>query len=412
MIDPDYLLRIAEGAENIAEELHQEIVNQIIRRIMARLKRGDNYVLTAIDKWQIETLQEAGFLMEEIQQELSEKTNVQINEIKSAFEDAGVKAIAYDNAVYEAAGLSPTPLMQSPQLIRLMQRNYEATVAEWRNFTGTFANAAQQTYIREVDRAYNLVSTGAMSYSQAVADAVDRISSDGVYVTYTNADTGRTRRDTIETATLRAVRTGISQACRDITHTRMDEMGWDIILVSAHLGARLGDGGENHTNHYWWQGKFYSKSGKDSRFPPYSDCGNGKVQGIHGPNCRHSEGPGDGVHNPFQEYDNEENRKRYDLEQRQATLERRIRKTKREVMGFQSALESTEDAELKDTLNRKYQRKAALLQRQNAEYNQFCEENDLKRRADRIRIAQWDRAKAAKARGAATRYNNAKGAGK
>ena len=56
----------------------------------------------------------------------------------------------------------------------------------------------------------------------------------------------------------------------EITDARMDEMNWDIILTSAHLGARIGDGGDNLTNHYWWQGKFYSKSGNDPRFPPFS----------------------------------------------------------------------------------------------------------------------------------------------
>ena len=33
--------------------------------------------------------------------------------------------------------------------------------------------------------------------------------------------------------------------------------------VSAHLGARTGDGGENHTNHFWWQGKFYRLDDED-----------------------------------------------------------------------------------------------------------------------------------------------------
>lgn len=40
-------------------------------------------------------------------------------------------------------------------------------------------------------------------------------------------------------------------------------MGWKIVLVSAHLGARTGDGGENFTNHFWWQGKFYRLDDED-----------------------------------------------------------------------------------------------------------------------------------------------------
>ena len=42
-------------------------------------------------------------------------------------EEAGVKALEYDDKTYRAAGLSPMPLTQSPALIRLMERNYNAT---------------------------------------------------------------------------------------------------------------------------------------------------------------------------------------------------------------------------------------------------------------------------------------------
>ena len=48
-----------------------------------------------------------------------------------------------------------------------------------------------------------------------------------------------------------------------------------------------------------------------------------------------------------------------------------------------------------------YQRKAALLQKQNKAYNDFCESTGQKKRDDRIRIAKWDRKQAAKARAAA-----------
>ena len=397
LLDPDYLLRISEGAEAIAETLHQNIIARIVKRIALRLDRGDDYTLTPLDKWQIEVLQEAGLLSEEIAEELARITGLELDEIRAAMEDAGVRTIAYDNAVYEAAGLSPAPLAESPYLIRLMQRNYEKTVGEWKNFTGTLAEAAQQTFIRECDLAYNLATTGAISYTQAFTEAIERIVSEGVYVEYPSG-----HRDTIETATLRCVRTGISQACSEITNARMDEMEWDIILVSSHLGARVTKKND-FTNHSWWQGKFYSKSGKDTRFPPYSVCGEGDVQGIHGANCRHHHGPGDGIHNPFEDYDSDENRKRYELEQRQRLLERRIRKTKRQVMGLREALEAAQTDESRESIRKSYERKAYLLQNQNKAYNDFCEENNLKRLSERLRIAKWDREQAAKATAAAKR---------
>lgn len=402
MLSPDEILRISEGAEDIAEELHQDILDRIIDRIMARIGRRENYRLTAIDKWQLEVLKDAGFLMEDVQREIAKRTKMQMREIKEAFEDAGVRSARYDDAIYEAAGLSPTPLLKSPQCIRLLQRGYDATNGEWKNFTQTLAAEAHRTFMRECDRAYNLVMSGTTSYTQAVREAVNRLADDGVKVHYPS---GRT--DTIETATMRAVRTGIAQACADVTDVRMDEMDWDIILVSAHLGARYTDKND-YTNHMWWQGKFYSKSGKDKRFPPFSVCGFGNVQGICGANCRHSYGPGDGEFNPYDKIDTEENKRAYDLSQEQRGYERKIRDTKRRTMAIKEGRDDADDKEIKDALDLDYQESAAKLQEQNKAYKEFCEKNGLKTRAERTQIAKWDREQAAQARGAAKRYENYK----
>lgn len=402
MLTPDYLLHISEGAEDIASELHSDIVRRIIERMMARLGRGEDYLLTATDKWQLEVLQDAGYLLSDIQTELASKTKLQTDEIKEAMEDAGVKALEYDDKIYQAAGLSPAPLEESPHLIRLMQRNYEATLGEWRNFTRTTAEAAQRTFLKEVDKAYNLVSSGAVSYTQAVKEAVDTVAGTGVEVTY---PTGH--KDTIETATLRAVRTGISQATGAIQMARLVEMDWDIILTSAHLGARTGDGGQNPGNHLWWQGQFFSRTGRTPDFPLFvPSTGYGTVTGICGANCRHSFGPGDGVNNPFadREIAFADNYKIEQMNKRQRLLERRIRKTKRELQGLQAAIDNCKDDKLKAELQRDYDRKANLLSKQNKAYNDFCEENDLKRLPDRIQIAKWGREQAAKARSAARRY--------
>lgn len=405
MLDPEYILRISEGAEDLSETLHNYIIKRIVERIMIRIGRGDNYLLTAVDKWNIQVLQDAGYLLEDIQKEIAKITKRQEQEIKEAMEDAGVKTLEYDDEVYKAAGLSPTPLMQSPSLIRIMQRNYNATLGEWKNFTRTTAMAAQRAFISALDKAYTLTVSGTISYSQAVREAINEVVSDGVVVRYKNEKTGLMRKDTIETATLRAVRTGISQMSGQVTDARMEEMNWDIILTSAHLGARVTDE-EDLTNHFWWQGKFYSRTGKNKQFPPFSVCGMGHVQGIHGANCRHSHGPGDGEHNPFENYDSEENRKAYELSQKQREKERRIRNTKREVMGLKDAVDSCRDEKTKFDLDLDYQKKAALLQKQNKDYNDFCKENGLRTKSDRLMIAKWDRQQAAAARGAAQRYRS------
>ena len=395
MLNPDYLLRISEGSEEIASQLHNDIIKRIVNRIMLRIGRGEEYLLTSKDQWQILTLQQAGYLLEDIQKDIAKDTKLQQREIAEAMEDAGVKALDYDDKIYRDAGLSPTPLTQSPELIRLMQRNYEATLGEWNNFTRSTAEQAQRLFLSELDKAYNLVSTGALSYTQAVKEVLNNIVSYGVTIKY---PTGH--EDTIETATLRAVRTGISQATSHIQMARAEEMGVDKFIISSHLGAR--------PSHQVWQGKIFTMDelkSTDDGMPAL-----GTATGLSGINCRHSFSPFfEGMDNPFEQYDSEENRKQYEKEQYQRTLERRIRKTKREVMGLKESVDNCKDDKLKFDLDMDYQRKSALLAKQNKAYKEYCERNNLRSLSDRIQIAKWDREHAAAARGAAQRYENAKG---
>lgn len=392
MLDPNYMLHISEPAEDIAEQLHNSIIKRIIDRMMLRIGRGEDYLLTATDKWQIQTLQEAGFLLEDIQAEIARKTRIQEQEIKEAMEEAGVKAIDYDNEVYESVGLSTKPLEQSPNLIRIMQRNYVATMGEWNNFTRTIAEASQQAFINSCDIAYNHVITGSLSYTEAVKEAVNSIVSSGVEVIYASG-----HKDTIETATLRCVRTGVSQASAQIGLARMDEMDIDRVIISSHLGAR--------PTHQVWQGKVFTKEqlrSTDEGMPAY-----GTVTGLCGANCRHNISPYiEGMSNPFEHYNSAENLKMYEKEQRQRLLERRIRDTKREVLGLKESMDKCQDDFTKSELERMYMRKSALLSKQNQAYNDYCEQNGMKKLNDRISIARWDRKQAAAARGAGQRWNN------
>lgn len=393
MNTPSYLLHAVEPAEEIAEQLHQDILNRIIERILIRFERGDDYILTTTDKWNIELLQDAGYLLEDIQKDLAAATGKMQTEIAEAMEDAGVRTLEYDDKIYRGAGLDPVPLVQSPRLIAIMQRDYEATLGEWVNFTRTTANAAQQTFIQACDKAYHQAMTGLISPAQAVKEALADIVNDGVIVRYPSGHT-----DTIETATTRAVRTGISQASAHIQESRMDEFEVDLVLVSSHMGAR--------PEHAAWQGKIYSRSGASDEYQDFvTATGYGSVTGLCGANCRHSFGPWfDGMENPFEQYDSEENQKQYELEQRQRTLERRIRDTKRQVQNWDTARQAARGS-FKDLIEKEYQRKAALLQKQNKAYNDFCESTGQKKRDDRIRIAKWDRKQAARARAAAKRFN-------
>ena len=391
MLTPQQILEIIDTLYPQIDELNTWIMADIIKRLMARLGRGKLY-MTATDDWQLQVYQSAGGHLDAVQQEIKRWTKATDAEVKRIFEDAGIKALAYDSNFYIEHGLAGIELAQSESMIRLLEDTYQRTVGTVHNFTRTTAEASQQQLIKVLDAAHFKVNSGAASYTQAVEEAVSSIVDTQTKVFYPSGHV-----DTIETAVLRAVRTGVAQAAGNMAVQGMEERDWDVVLVSAHIGARYGDGGKNPGNHFWWQGKHYSRTGRTPDPPLFVEStGYGTGEGLCGWNCRHSFGPGDIRHNPFAQFDTEENKKVYDLSQRQRTMESRIRRSKAKLVGLRTAIDAAQDAETKAALEDKYATTARLLERQNISYNQFCEDNSLKRLGERIQIAQWTREDARK----------------
>lgn len=393
MLTPQQITELAETLCPALDDLNRWITLDMVKRLMARLGRGEDAVLSGVDQWQTEVYQAAGGHLEDLQKELQKFTKQTDAEIASIFEDAAVKAWAADCAVYVANGHDVQPLALSERMVKILQDAYTRTQGEAHNFTRTTASASQKRLFKVLDEAHFKVISGAQPYTGAVQEAVDELVQHQTYVVY---PTGH--RDTIETAVLRAVRTGISQATGDMTMQGMIDHDWDIIRTSAHLGARYGDGGQNPGNHFWWQGKLYSRTGRTPGLPLFAKTvGFGTGEGLGGYNCRHSFGPGDPNHNPFQDFDEEENRGVYDLTQKQRAKEARIRRDKVEMAGYQAAAENATDKALRAALEDKAARAAARLQKHTTDYNQFCRENDLKPLNDRLYVAKRSQAAAPKA---------------
>lgn len=391
MLTPQQILEIVDTLYPQIDELNTWIMADIIKRLMARLGRGKLY-MTATDDWQLQVYQSAGGHLDAVQQEIKHWTKATDAEVKRIFEDAGIKALAYDSNFYIEHGLAGIELAQSDSMIRLLEDTYQRTAGTIHNFTRTTAEASQQQLIKVLDAAHFKVNSGAASYTQAVEEAVSSIVDTQTKVFYPSGHV-----DTIETAVLRAVRTGVAQAAGNMAVQGMEERDWDVVLVSAHIGARYGDGGKNPSNHFWWQGKHYSRTGRTPDLPLFVEStGYGTGEGLCGWNCRHSFGPGDLRHNPYAQFDAVENKKAFDLSQKQRGKESRIRCTKTKLVGLRTAIEAAEDMGVKATLEAQYTRTAKLLEKQNLDYNQFCEDNSLKRLGERIQIAQWTRADARK----------------
>ena len=324
MLTPQQILDIIETLYPQIGELNVWITSDLIRRVMARLGRGEGVFLTASDEWQLEVYQAAGGHLDAVQREIKRWTKATDAEIKRIFEDAGIKALAYDSNFYVEHGLAGIELAQSESMIRLLEDTYQRTAGTVHNFTRTTAHASQQRLLKALDTAHFKVASGAASYTQAVQEAVSSIVDTQTQVVY---PTGHV--DTIETAVLRAVRTGVAQASGNMAVQGMEERDWDIVLVSAHLGARYGDGGQNPGNHFWWQGKFYSRTGRTPDLPLFVEStGYGTGEACAAGTAATASAPAICGTTHTRSSTMRRTRELFDLSQKQRGKESRIRRTK------------------------------------------------------------------------------------
>lgn len=137
----------------------------------------------------------------------------------------------------------------------------------------------------------------------------------------------------VDAALRRHAVTQWNQARNDVLSARMDEYGLDLVMVSAHFGAR--------PSHAAWQGRVYSRSGKGGKlYPPLAQStGYGTVAGLCGANCKHTMTPyipgvskkPDTKFAKEQKATGKTSDEYYADTQRLRSMERRVRDLKREV---------------------------------------------------------------------------------
>lgn len=260
-------------------ELYAEFEQSVIEDIARRLARFS----ISSAAWETQRLIESGALYDDVIQRLAKISKKSRAEVKKTLRAAGVKAIKYDDGVYRAMDLKPLPLNLSPAMLRVLIANINKTNGLIHNLTMTTANAAQREFIRALDIAHLQVTTGAMSYDDAIRDAVVNLARGGMdVVSYPSGHT-----DKLDVAVRRAVMTSVGQTTAQLQMERAGEMGQDLVEVSAHAGAR--NTGVGAANHESWQGKIYSLSGKHPRYKSFIEMtGYGTGAGLGGWNCRHS----------------------------------------------------------------------------------------------------------------------------
>ncbi len=356
-----------------------------------------------------------------IEQKLQKLTGLTRKELRSLLQDAVLTSWEDDRATLGKLDIELSNPLKNAAVIRVMDAEFKKSLGELTNLTRTTMKQSQIDLINMLDEADLRVAAGVQSYSAAVCDILDRYAGRGIYVDYPSG----TRR-TLESAVRLCVVTSMNQTAAQVTNQYIVEGGIEYVLVSAHLGSRVAQKGQPAlASHADWQGKVYRIRGSEKGYPNLLDytgydidpqSGSGSVKnplGLHGYNCRHSHKPWDPrLRNPYVDekgnlkIDSEENKKRYELQQKQRAMERSLRAWKRKLIEKQEQINNPREDMDVDKLQQDYDRMAYQLTQKNKAYNDFCKQNDLQPQYDRIKVADFGREQAKRSNAGARRYKS------
>ena len=366
------------------QQLEDDILSAVIRRI---LKMG--YVSEA-SKHQLEVLQAAGLLYDDIVQLIADRTDACTAQVKALFEDAGVQTVAIDNSLHEAAGALPIDIRQDSSTRQVLEAGYKKTLGTMQNLVSTTATQTQTAFIQTCDRIYMQVSSGAFSYQEAIMNALRALADTGAEVVYPTK-----HKDRMDVAVRRCVLTGVSQTAAAVSLQQAENAGCYLMEITAHSGAR--------PDHAKWQGQLVTITGKDAgkiidglRVFTLSEIGYGSGEGFKGWNCRHNwHAYYQGLSTP--NYTPEELKKldepcisyngklytEYEVSQMQRAQERRVRAWKRRCVTAQEGVQSATDEATRATAQAEFDRSARYLKTNEAKLKDFCRQTGQDR--DRFR---------------------------
>lgn len=410
MLTPEYLQGLPAELEKLYLRLEEEIIADICRRIA---KVGH---ISDTAEYQILRMRELGAGTEYIKSKIKEYSGLSDDVVDQLFFDAAQVSDEFYKGAYDKAGKEYKPFEYNDFFQQIVVANVNQTKGELSNLTQSMgfsyrgSNGERRfrpvaTAYREcLDYAFTQVETGTTDYITAIRNATRRLTESGLqFVDYESGVVNH-----VDVAVRRAVLTGISQVTGKISEHNAAELETDIVEVTAHAGAR--------PDHAEWQGGWYSLSGKSKKYRSLAEAtGYGRVDGLKGANCRHDFFPViEGIDTPL--YTKEElanidpppfeyNGKRYtyyEATQKQRSMERAIRKTKREIL----AADKSGDKD-------RFTEKSIRLRRQREEYDKFSKSAGLLTQNERNQVVGFGRSEASRAswaaRSAQTSGNGPKG---
>ncbi|MCR5706796.1 MAG: phage minor capsid protein [Ruminococcus sp.] len=373
MLSPSEYDHLCDQLIALYDELDRAIINDMVRRMMRMGK------VTDATAWQAKQLQESGLLYEDILSEISKRSDATAAQVRTMFEDAGFSSVSADTAIYRAAGLEGIVKLSGAAL-QTLNAGYIKCKGELQNLTLTTANTAQAAYLSACDLAYMEISSGTMDYGTAIRRAVESAADEGSWVLYPSG-----HRDRLDVAIRRSALTGVGQTVRQLSVINANDMGCDLMEITAHAGAR--------PSHAEWQGQLVSLSGKNAgrkidgaRVYSLREIGYGTGDGFGGWNCRHDWFPffegissraySDKRLNELNARDIEYDGKmytEYEIDQMQRALERDIRDSKRKVLAADTAVKNASDAETEKQMKDLFTTESVKLKKAEKKLDGFLE---------------------------------------
>ena len=329
MLPPRYLDGLSDEIIEIYSQLEADILQDMARRI-ARVGK-----ITDMTKWQAQMLAEAGGLKKNISRILAKYDKAIVKQVKDTFTEALETSAKNDNRIFKAATGRTVSTPNAQQMLSTIQKCH----SDLSRLTLTTAATTQTQFVREANRVYMNVQSGAFDYDTAMKDAADELAKRGI--TTVQYENGRPVTRSIESAVRMNILTSVNQTAANQTLSNCEELDCDLVETSAHIGAR--------PEHEEWQGQIFSRSGKNKNYRPFSVCELGSVTGICGINCKHSFYPyfeGMAEHFTEKELDemaseevsyNGQKMTRYEGEQKLRGIERNIRHYKRQALTEEAA---------------------------------------------------------------------------
>ena len=373
--------------------MYRGLEDTLLMEICSRLKVADE--LNEVTVQDINALRSHGINLKEIEKAIRQTTGISEKKLNELIDDVVERNQKYYTEVIDLARVTQPDVLVDATTIDAIKRQ---TQDAFRNITASmgFLVDAGRTMLRPakayqwaLDAATLKVESGAISYGQAIKDAVRELASGGLRV----VDYESGHRDHVDVAARRAVMTGVSQMCSKYTEQAAEYLETPYYEVSAHAGARDVPGPSPWSSHKDWQGKVYSIRTGDIYPSIYDACGLGAVDGLEGANCRHRrypwvEGVSERTYTGEQlqhiddglgcEYDGKKYTA-YEATQMQRRIERTIRKQKRLKNAYEAA-GLTGDA---TTANIK-------LRRLNAKYKEFSKAAGLPEQRERLKVLYGD----------------------